>query len=836
MTSRLISSHIVTAVVVCLVALEAAIALASHAYSSNVYARQADRKAIAPVTGEQLANRELYSANRLGLSDLAYAADVDQVSNAADGSTAAAPTFAWEFIGPQPMQGQQSNFGGQVFGKTFNATGRVTAIQTAILPNGVTAICVGTANGGVWMSSDSGKTFVSITDWLPTQAIGAILGCGPGMLVGTGEGNNSLDSYYGRGMWTTSDLKKWTQVGAAQFGKQSISSITQACDHTFATTAAGSSFSRGGAYVKVSNGGHIYESVDYGKTWVLSFSAPGSRDIHSLINDGGFNNALVVNVFATVDGSGLYRAVLEPDIDFSTCSGSPAPSHWTKLPVPASQFGRASVSFTVPCIGNSQACAAGDDHVYVMVGAASGGPLAGFFASTDYGTSWVSRSVPSAVFGTTAIDGTSPSNFSRSSRDQALWVIGQNSFQEGSLDSLIFGGEGVYSSADSGKTWKFDVPDGGTHEGQHTVTSLNGANQFLVENNGGLYAFNAATDTWTAMNNSIRAGQIHGIGPHPTDRNRMLAGFQDNGTQLYTGGLGWKVVDTADGGFALFDHKNPGFAYHTYSTSSSGPNIAFSDDEGETWNFQSPTANLQAAIGSEGPASPYPPIAVDPGVAKRVLFGARSIFVSIDGMKTWQRQTGLDMNPGCKTPYCALGDIEFAPKDRVRAFAIANQSGAIPFRVFSTEEADTNSGAEWSEVTANLGFDTTKTQATTVAISSANANVVFLGLSGFTATTHIGHIYKSDDFGSKWERSDSGLPDVPVLKLLVDRNDSTGKTVFAGTDMGMFRSIDGGSTWAQFNLGVIPAVPVFDIEQNDMGDTFIGTHGRGAYRLEITGK
>jgi hypothetical protein len=68
---------------------------------------------------------------------------------------------------------------------------------------------------------------------------------------------------------------------------------------------------------------------------------------------------------------------------------------------------------------------------------------------------------------------------------------------------------------------------------------------------------------------------------------------------------------------------------------------------------------------------------------------------------------------------------------------------------------------------------------------------------------------------------------------LVDRTDATGNTLYAATDIGMFLSLDGGATWAAFNLGTIPAVPVFDIEQNSNGTIFAGTHGRGAYRLVI---
>ncbi len=70
-----------------------------------------------------------------------------------------------------------------------------------------------------------------------------------------------------------------------------------------------------------------------------------------------------------------------------------------------------------------------------------------------------------------------------------------------------------------------------------------------------------------------------------------------------------------------------------------------------------------------------------------------------------------------------------------------------------------------------------------------------------------------------------------MLKVLADNQDPTGNTILVATDIGVFRSTNGGSTWAAFNLGLLPAVPVFDIEQNNKGTIFIGTHGRGVYQL-----
>ncbi len=70
-----------------------------------------------------------------------------------------------------------------------------------------------------------------------------------------------------------------------------------------------------------------------------------------------------------------------------------------------------------------------------------------------------------------------------------------------------------------------------------------------------------------------------------------------------------------------------------------------------------------------------------------------------------------------------------------------------------------------------------------------------------------------------------------VLRLLVDNTDSTGNTLLAGTDIGVYRSTDGGATWSDYDMGIVPHVPVTDIEQNPAGVITIATHGAGSYLL-----
>src|SRR5260370_34536348 len=92
------------------------------------------------------------------------------------------------------------------------------------------------------------------------------------------------------------------------------------------------------------------------------------------------------------------------------------------------------------------------------------------------------------------------------------------------------------------------------------------------------------------------------------------------------------------------------------------------------------------------------------------------------------------------------------------------------------------------------------------------------------------------DFGKTWKRDDgtgglAPLPDLPTSRILVDNTDSSGNTLLAGTDIGVFRSTDSGATWAAFNLGVIAAGPTFNLGQKKNGIILLRAPGHGAHHV-----
>src|SRR6266540_201360 len=145
----------------------------------------------------------------------------------------------WVQLGPTAIPNGQTYGGVRVL-----VTGRVTNI--AIDPTNHQVIYIGTAQGGVWKTTDGGTHWRPCSDNEASLAIGA-LAIDPAntqiIYAGTGEGNFSGDSYYGAGVLrSTNGGASWTLLGGSaftgsRFGRIAVTPGTTA--RIFAATSGG---------------------------------------------------------------------------------------------------------------------------------------------------------------------------------------------------------------------------------------------------------------------------------------------------------------------------------------------------------------------------------------------------------------------------------------------------------------------------------------------------------------------------------------------------------------------------------------------------------------------
>jgi len=115
--------------------------------------------------------------------------------------------------------------------------------------------------------------------------------------------------------------------------------------------------------------------------------------------------------------------------------------------------------------------------------------------------------------------------------------------------------------------------------------------------------------------------------------------------------------------------------------------------------------------------------------------------------------------------------------------------------------------------------------------SPRDAGTVFVALNNWQRGDYKPYVVKSTDRGRTWTNITGNLPDRhDVWSVVQDHID--GDLLFAGTEFGLFTSVDCGGSWVQLKGG-IPTIQVRDLAvQRRENDLVLGTFGRGFYVLD----
>ncbi|HNG33043.1 MAG TPA: BACON domain-containing carbohydrate-binding protein, partial [Blastocatellia bacterium] len=304
--------------------------------------------------------------------------------------------------------------------------------------------------------------------------------------------------------------------------------------------------------------------------------------------------------------------------------------------------------------------------------------------------------------------------------------------------------------------------------------------------------------------NTLSLSQFVGLAIHPTDASRSYGGTQDNGNQKrLTGGV-WREFFSGDGGRTVLNPLNPSTVFITFVY-------------GGIYRFDNNGDSFIATVGSnstfgESDAAPriafFPPFTGN-GVNSNLYFGTWRLFVSTDLGANWTAPGGtFDQTKGGSDVLSALAVA--------RGNTNVIYSGSRQGRAMISNDG----GASWTNISTGIP----NRSITSLTVHPTDAAMAFLTVSGYGT----GHIFKTLNGGVNWTDISGNLPDIPVNALLIDPLNSA--TLYAGTDIGVFRSDTGGGTWAGFNSGMPPVI-VTALAAHPSGLIQAATFGRGVYEL-----
>jgi hypothetical protein len=203
-----------------------------------------------------------------------------------------------------------------------------------------------------------------------------------------------------------------------------------------------------------------------------------------------------------------------------------------------------------------------------------------------------------------------------------------------------------------------------------------------------------------------------------------------------------------------------------------------------------------------------------PGTPNTLYFGTDRLYRSTNNGAT---MTVVSQRPFVSgVPISAIG---ISPQnDAVRIVGLRDG------KVFKT----TTGSATLTNVTP---FANTKYVARAV-IDPNNQNTAYVTISGFYGADNGQHVYKTTNLNATtptWTVAGVGIPDVPVNGFIVDK--ATG-SLYAGTDIGVYMSTNGGASWTAFSTS-LPRVAVFDMAITGNRVLRIATHGRGMWEIQL---
>ncbi|MEW5900959.1 MAG: hypothetical protein AB1715_05805, partial [Acidobacteriota bacterium] len=680
-----------------------------------------------------------------------------------------------------------------------------------------------TASGGLWKTRNNGLTFEPLFDHENVFSIGdiAVAPSDPAVLwVGTGEANNSRSSYWGDGVYKSTDAgKTWTNMGlrdSHHIGRIIIHSGNPDIVYVAAL---------GHLYSENEERG-LFKTTDGGKTWSKVLS----------INVGGRNIGVVDVAFDPLDHAVLYAAAYDRlRKPWTYMLGGPGGGlykssdggvTWKKLSggLPGGILGRIGIAvyakdpkILYTCIENANKPGMSEEERWkeILEGKPSRGMIDGeVYRSDDAGETWLK---------------VSPAG--RSVGGNPGYYYGQITIDPNNQNKVHVLSDSSWVTKDGGQTWERRQPRFGGDDHALWIDPKDSSHMLLGYDHGMGITYDGGQNWYHP--DHLPLGQFYAVGVDMSHPYNIAGGLQDNGSVMgpstRRGGVpirleDWLSVGGGDGMYNVFDTRTNRYLYNE---SQFGPLMRLDLVTGERKSiaYQNKRKDLRWNWCA--------PILVSPHSGDVIYHGANVLVRSSFRGENWEEvSSDLTTNDPARLAsgkggdgniqYCTTTTIDESPLE-AGVLWVGTDDG----NVWVSRDAGKNWTKLNDRIPGNPGYWVSR-----VTASPFDANTAFVSYTGFRNDDFQPFLYKTTDYGQTWTSISAGLPNEPVNVIRQDRKNPD--LLFVGTEMAVYVSTDAGKNWTRLRLNM-PTQPVHDLQIHEReNDLVVATHGRGVFIVDIS--
>lgn len=668
-------------------------------------------------------------------------------------------------------------------------------VGAAGVPQQPNVFYIGVNNGGVWKTTDYGRTWKPIFDEQPTGSIGdvAVAPSNPNIIyAGSGEGLQRPDLSTGDGVYRSADGgKTWVNTGlgkAKQIGGLAIDPNNE--NRVFAAALGhpyGPNPERG-----------VYRTTNGGQTWEKVLYIDENTGAIQVTIDPNNPQVVFADLWAGRQGpweNGAWNGS-ESGLFKSTDGGTTWRKLTNGLPTTAEGLGR--IGF---CIAPSDS-----RRMYATVDAPKNG---GIYRSDDAGEHW--RLI---------------------NADNRLWGRGAD-FAEVKTDpknpDIVYSANVVtWKSVDGGLHWEaFRGAPGGDDYHRIWINPQNPEIILLASDQGAIITVNGG-ETFSSWYNQPTA-QFYHVSTDNAFPYNVYGGQQESGSVCISsrGNDGqitfqnWHPVGVEEYGYVAPDPLNPDIIY-------GGKITKYDKKTGQTQNI-APEAVRSGKYRFLRTA----PVLFSPVDHKTLYYAGNVLFSTVNGGSQWNiispDLTRAEWDIPASVGIYTSAEMKKMPRRGV-IYTVAPSPKNIQTIWCGTDDGlihrTTDGGKTWKDVTPPAV--TSWSKVSLIDAGHFDAQTAYAAVNRIRCNDYAPHIYKTHDGGKTWTEIVTGLPEDPIN---VVREDPLQKgLLYAGSERAVYVSFDDGAHWQSLRQNM-PATSIRDLVIKD-NDLVVGTHGRSFWILD----